>query len=314
MLPEFVCHNPFCGSRRKSFSNEKAYAMHVERAPECLQYLRQQQEQQAVAVRLQQETDAAGRHRVAKRNAELLLDIHSTKKAASLRRNFVNDDAGLATHYDPAIAFPDEEDEASAAGIDDWDDDVAISNVARLDMITTDNDVSGIANATTSSADSVGYMDVMPFMYSNDQKWTVSLLKTLDNINAPDYAFPAVLKWARNAHEAGYSFYPTGGVTRPKNINVLFKSIHNAQRMLPSVTRVVVPHGPPVDVVTYEFAPQLLSLLQNKNLMTADNLLIDLNDPLQPYWSPDGRLGEAISGTVYRLAYQRLITNRQPMD
>ena len=50
MLPDFVCHNPFCGSRRKSFLNEKAYAMHVERAPECLQYLRQQQEQQTVTV------------------------------------------------------------------------------------------------------------------------------------------------------------------------------------------------------------------------------------------------------------------------
>jgi hypothetical protein len=72
-----------------------------------------------------------------------------------------------------------------------------------------------------------------------------------------------------------------------------------------------VPHGPSVDVVTYEFAPQMLSLLQNKTLMTANNLLIDLIDPIQPYSSPNGRLlGEAISGTaVYWHAYQRLINN-----
>ena len=71
---------------------------------------------------MQKETDAAGRHRVAKRNAELLLDIQSTKKeAALLRRNFVDDDAGLATQYDPAIAFLDEDD-GSVAAIEDWDD------------------------------------------------------------------------------------------------------------------------------------------------------------------------------------------------
>jgi hypothetical protein len=101
-----------------------------------------------------------------------------------------------------------------------------------------------------------------------------------------------------------YSFYPTGGVTRSNNISVLFKSIHNARRMLPSVTRVIVPHGPPVDVVTYEFAPQLLSLLQNTTLMTADNLLIDLNNPLQPYLSPEpeAKLDNPIKSCQYALA------------
>jgi hypothetical protein len=31
------------------------------------------------------------------------------------------------------------------------------------------------------------------FPYSTDQKWTVALLKVLDNMNAPDYAFHAIL-------------------------------------------------------------------------------------------------------------------------
>ena len=70
--------------------------------------------------------------------------------------------------------------------------------------------------------------------------------------------------------------------------------------MLPSVGRVIVPHGPSVDVVTYEFAPQMLSLLQNKTLMTANNLLIDLINPIQPYLSPNGRLlGEALLALLF---------------
>ena len=43
--------------------------------------------------------------------------------------------------------------------------------------------------------------------------------------------------------------------------------------------------------------------------MTADNLLIDIQNPLEPYSSSEGRLGDAISGSVYRDAYQRMITD-----
>jgi hypothetical protein len=52
-----------------------------------------------------------------------------------------------------------------------------------------------------------------------------------------------------------------------------------------------------------------LNLLQNPALMTAEKLAIDPLNPLMPYNSPDGRLGEALSGSVYRNAYARLITN-----
>jgi hypothetical protein len=43
--------------------------------------------------------------------------------------------------------------------------------------------------------------------------------------------------------------------------------------------------------------------------MTAENLLIDFLNPLKPYESPDGRLGDALSGSVYCDAYQRMITD-----
>jgi hypothetical protein len=42
--------------------------------------------------------------------------------------------------------------------------------------------------------------------------------------------------------------------------------------------------------------------------MIADNLAIDIKDPLKPYSSPNGTLDEALSGSIYREAYNRHIT------
>ncbi|KAI2492859.1 hypothetical protein MHU86_21672 [Fragilaria crotonensis] len=148
-----------------------------------------------------------------------------------------------------------------------------------------------------------------PWLYTDDQKWTVALLKLLDDMNAPDYAFASVLRWARGANAARYSFYPDGGLSRSRSIDLLFLDMKNATQFLPSVVNVTTPHGPPRDVIVFDFVPQLLRLLQNPKLMTADNLLIDPVNPLLPYASPQGELGDAISGQVYRDAYERMITN-----
>ena len=44
-------------------------------------------------------------------------------------------------------------------------------------------------------------------------------------MNAPDYAFSKILKWAHSAQVEGYSFHPAnGGLSRTRNIDVLFAS------------------------------------------------------------------------------------------
>ena len=65
----------------------------------------------------------------------------------------------------------------------------------------------------------------------------------------------------------------------------------------------------PRDVIVFDFVPQLLCLLQNPKLMTADNLLIDPKNPLLPYSSPNGEIGDSLPGHVYRDAYKRMISN-----
>jgi hypothetical protein len=101
------------------------------------------------------------------------------------------------------------------------------------------------------------------FTHTVDQKWTVALLKVVDDINAPDYAFGLILAWARGASSEEYSFHPQLGLDCARNVTVLVKSIANATQLLPSVLSVSSPHGAPCDVVVFDFVPQLLRQLQN---------------------------------------------------
>ena len=87
------------------------------------------------------------------------------------------------------------------------------------------------------------------FIYTTDQKWTVSLLKILDKANAPDYVFGDILEWGRSASAQNYSFNPVGGLSRSKNVDSLVNSVQNGNKLLPFVCRVMVPHGPPSDVI-----------------------------------------------------------------
>jgi hypothetical protein len=131
----------------------------------------------------------------------------------------------------------------------------------------------------------------------------------MDNITAPDYSIGRILAWARGASAEEYSFHPQEGLDRARNVTVLVKSIANATQLLPSVLLVSSPHGPPCDVVVFDFVPQLLRLLQNPTLMIPDFIVLDFQDPLKPYKSCNGLLGKALLGSVYQNAYSRLITN-----
>ncbi len=94
-------------------------------------------------------------------------------------------------------------------------------------------------------------------------------------------------------------------------MDALINLVHNGNKLLPFVRRVDVDQRSPLDVICFDFVAQLLSLLQNPSITRAENLTIDINDPLEPYFELKGSnvLGEAISGSVYRKAYNRLITD-----
>ena len=50
------------------------------------------------------------------------------------------------------------------------------------------------------------------FHITTEKKWTVSLLQILDHMNAPDYAYGFIMKWAHDASTDGYDFCQRGGL------------------------------------------------------------------------------------------------------
>ena len=68
---------------------------------------------------------------------------------------------------------------------------------------------------------------------------------------------------------------------------------------------VIINNQTTVEVISYNFKSQLLRLLQNKHLMTQENLLIDTKNPTTVYKSPNNILGEALSGLAYKKIYTR---------
>jgi hypothetical protein len=63
-----------------------------------------------------------------------------------------------------------------------------------------------------------------------------------------------------------------------------------------------------MNVICYDFVPQLLSILQDPKMMPGNNLLLDKNNPLAMYKPKDDLLGEALSGSVYQDMYRRLVS------
>jgi hypothetical protein len=120
------------------------------------------------------------------------------------------------------------------------------------------------------------------------------------------------MDWARNCFEAGFDFNPKSK-TRLGNLTWMYNSLHNSKQMLPHVVSIDLPDPLPdaksMDVICYDFVPQLLSILQSKTMMSANNLVLNPDNPLSMYKPQDNRLGEALSGSVYQEMYSRLVSD-----
>jgi hypothetical protein len=218
-----------------------------------------------------------------------------TEKPSVLRRKMVNEIA-LFRDRDIEIEFSD----AAARSLPCKDED------AHFD---SEGDSFDATTFTFQPPEECAVLTRSGFMYTTKQKWTVALLKMLDDINAPDYAFRLIIEWACLAKNDGFIFLPPGGLTWNSTVELLFKSLPNASLLCPSVQPVQHVDGSSSEVIVFDFVPQLLRLLQNPSVMTPENLAIDFNDPLLRHENPGNVLGEAMTGSVYRTAYEHFITN-----
>jgi hypothetical protein len=124
--------------------------------------------------------------------------LHSTKHAKALCFEFVHANYHILTlTADPASLQP---------LLNPDDDDFAVNDDMHDLLKTVRNGSYAVALLEAPGITTIPLVTGhVPLMYTIDQKWTVGLLKILDNMNAPDYASEAIIKWSRRAHEAKYS-------------------------------------------------------------------------------------------------------------
>ena len=283
-----ICNNPGCPLIGKLFCSESALSQHMARSAGCTAFLLHQQQKMASGSCPLQSN---------KRHRTTSVIAASANKASALQSHFVNN--AMITGSNLVGEHNDND-----SPVNGWYDENATGRSPTGTSASTTNfpTDSSIYNDSSENIQTVS-------PYTVPQKWTVELLKILDEFNAPDQAFEEIIRWAQGAYKDGFNFEPPAGVTRNRNITIMCKSLQNAQHLLPSVKTVTVPHGNPCDVVVFDFVPQLLHLLQSPTLMSPANLAIDYMNPLKKYQSPNNRLGKAISGSIYSKAYDRFITD-----
>ena len=97
-------------------------------------------------------------------------------------------------------------------------------------------------------------------------------MNLLDDMEAPDYAFQSLMEWAQVCYINGFDFNPS--MTHKANFTWMYKSIHNSKHMLPHLEKITLPDPLPsmstIDVICYDIFVQLLSILQDKSIMTRE--------------------------------------------
>ena len=142
------------------------------------------------------------------------------------------------------------------------------------------------------------------FIFSMKQAYIVKLMKLLDDMNCPDYALPSILKWVCDVQDYNHNFDSTPR-NRDANITWMRNMLKNSNYLLPVSVSIEIPPSKEMDVVFFDFVPQLLSLIQDSKKMVQENLVIDVTNPTSlPKRSLNKAIGEVIDGFAYRESYK----------
>jgi hypothetical protein len=196
------------------------------------------------------------------------------------------------------------------------------STVPILDSIYTNNnnandhlqpdtlvdEVNGIENIDDdlSNNETGGFCENELICYQSKMIHEVKLLKILNDLGTPLYAYSTIMQWAYNANVSQYNFN-TKNKTYHQVINHLEKSL-DMQSFQPKTLKVQMQgDNKEMDVVVFDVPTLLASLFNDTELNRNENLVVNVNDRFGKYQSIDNRLGEVNSGKWYNMAYTNLI-------
>jgi hypothetical protein len=262
----FPCPNPAC--RRAVFGTAANLNKHFGKKPECHTYA-----MSLLANWKQVELDPPGKHISSTMDFPSTLQDIAPQQEKDSEIDSTTTDDNFPT--DNADEHMNDYEDLNNFGIDEEDDNVSLP----------------------------GYQTT----YTKSQQIEIYLLKLCTEMEAPLYAFEEIMKWARNAYTEGYQFLPRQANYRSQ-IDKLEKwtgmETHRPEEVL-----VQLPGATGEDtikVTRFDFTTQLRSLLDDAVLNRDENLVINPEDRFQRYSSPDGRLGECLSGSWYNHAWDEM--------
>ncbi|HEY9300925.1 MAG TPA: hypothetical protein VIQ31_32080 [Phormidium sp.] len=143
---------------------------------------------------------------------------------------------------------------------------------------------------------------------TNNMYHEVKLLKLLNNLGAPLYAYNSIIKWASDAQAEKFNFD-----TQYKNYHQVINHLEDVLQMESfrpnTITVQLKGDNKEMDVVVFDVATLLSSLFSDTELNKYENLVVDVHDRFSMYKAKDERLGEVNSGQWYRTAYHNLVSD-----
>jgi hypothetical protein len=142
--------------------------------------------------------------------------------------------------------------------------------------------------------------------FQNSLQHEVKLLKLLNNLGTPLYAYNEIMNWAQEANMAQFDFD-----TKHKNYHWVIQNMEDQlgmQSFRPEKISVSLKgNNKEMDVVVYNVPTLLASLFNDTELNQYKNLVVNKNNRYGKYTPNNKRLGEVNSGHWYNTAYNNLV-------
>ena len=278
------CFNPFCPKLGYIYKTRRGLDQHLSMNKDCMTYMKQ--------LTLNQPRSLIG-------YKHTFFDILSDSKP--------NDNLNIKRHCTDVTTFIENINDKSL-------NNISHELETMLDDNFDTNSFSSIQSSRSIQSSNLNEPDkdfteaTLGNIFTKEQKSIIKLMKLLDDMNSPDYAMYQILSWARSAYIEGFTFN-LNTKTRNSNLNWMKQMVVNNNAFYPKPITVNLNDNLSIDVMCFDFPNQLLHLLQNKKLMTQENLLIDVNNPTNAYKSPNNILSEALSGSAYKTVFQNAHEN-----
>ena len=150
----------------------------------------------------------------------------------------------------------------------------------------------------------------MTAIYNTNDIANLELYQMLQSSGAPSYLFDEIQDWATKHCS---KLMCQGGMKlqrRKAFVNNMAMKVYGDQfsdKMKPSLKTLTLPSGNQIEVIVCSFKAQLVSLMTDMSLMSAENLLLDRNDPFKEV--PDGILSELNTGWWHRETRQEVCSD-----